>query len=107
MLSDIEANSLGVYRVKDIQKILQIGQGAIYRLIHSGEFPVIAVGRSYRIPQKDFQDWFHTNHGPIRRSKKSQEVITFPDVERDPSCILSKIRMGELSIDDSKTRKHR
>ena len=54
-MNDLEAQFLGVYRVKDIQKILQIGQVAAYRFIYSGEFPVIAVGRSYRIPQKEFR----------------------------------------------------
>ena len=34
-----------VLKVKDVQSILQIGQVAAYRLIHSGEFPVIRVGR--------------------------------------------------------------
>ncbi len=66
MLSDMEAQFLGVYRVKDIQEILQIGQVAAYRLIHSGDFPVIAVGRSYRIPRKEFHEWLHRNRGPVK-----------------------------------------
>ena len=38
-----------VLKVKDVQSILQIGQVAAYRLIHSGEFPVIRVeiGRAH------------------------------------------------------------
>ncbi len=54
-----------VLRVKDVQEILQIGQVAAYRLIHSGEFPVIRVGRSYRIPEEEFYLWMRTNFGPV------------------------------------------
>ena len=41
MLSDMEAQFLGVYRVKDIQEILQIGQVAAYRLIHRDRKSVV------------------------------------------------------------------
>ena len=86
-----------VLKVKDVQSILQIGQVAAYRLIHSGEFPVIRVGRSYRIPEEEFYLWMRTNFGqvsyqsahsfPIAAGRNSASVI-------DNSCILTKLKTG-------------
>ena len=95
MLSDMEAQFLGVYRVKDIQEILQIGQVAAYRLIHSGDFPVIAVGRSYRIPRKEF----HERHrGPVKYRGSGPNAVVSSAVKPDPSCLLSRIKNGEIRI---------
>lgn len=95
-MSGLEAQFLGVYRVKDIQEILQIGQVAAYRLIHSGEFPVIAVGRSYRIPQKEFHEWLHRNRGPVKYGRRNHTAVVFSAVESDPFCILSRIKNGDV-----------
>lgn len=43
--------------VKDIQGILRIGQVSAYQLIHRPDFPVIKIGRSYRIPSDAFFEW--------------------------------------------------
>ena len=95
-MNDLEAQFLGVYRVKDIQKILQIGQVAAYRPIHSGEFPVIAVGRSYRIPQKEFHEWLHRNRSPVKYSGQGHTTVAFPASEIDPFCLLSRIKNGDI-----------
>ena len=89
-----------VLKVKDVQSILQIGQVAAYRLIHSGEFPVIRVGRSYRIPEEEFYLWMRTNFGPvsypgsapipIAAGKRSTAVV-------DDSCILLKLKTGGVT----------
>ncbi len=98
MLSDMESQFLGVYRVKDIQEILQIGQVAAYRLIHSGDFPVIAVGRNYRIPRKESHEWLHRNCGPVRYSGQGPNAVASSAVKPDPSCLLSRIKNGEIRI---------
>ena len=98
MLSDMEAQFLDVYRVKDIQEILQIGQVAAYRLIHSGDFPVIAVGRSYRIPRKEFHEWLHRNRGPVKYRGSGPNTVVSSAVKPDPSCLLSRIKNGEIRI---------
>ena len=82
-----------VLKVKDVQSILQIGQVAAYRLIHSGEFPVIRVGRSYRIPEEEFYLLMRTNFGPV--SYPGSAPIPISTVKRstavvDDSCILTK-----------------
>lgn len=50
-------------RVKDIQKILGIGQVSAYNLIHSNSFPVTKIGKNYRIPQKPFFQWMERQEG--------------------------------------------
>ena len=81
-MNDLEAQFLGVYRVKDIQ--------------NSGEFPVIAVGRSYRIPQKEFHEWLHRNRSPVKYSGQGHTTVAFPASEIDPFCLLSRIKNGDI-----------
>lgn len=47
--------------VKEIQSILKIGLNSAYNLIHSKAFPVIRIGRSYRIPRASFYAWLETS----------------------------------------------
>ena len=54
---DTERNK-PVLTVGDIQRILQIGRNSAYTLLHSAVFPVIVIGRSFRIPSEPFFAWF-------------------------------------------------
>ncbi len=87
-----------VLRVKDVQEILQIGQVAAYRLIHSGEFPVIRVGRSYRIPAEEFYLWMRTNFGPVSYSSPLAPSIPAAKSHLTPaidgSSILYQLKTG-------------
>ena len=47
--------------VKEVQDMLRISQVTAYNLIHSGSFPVIKIGRSYRIPKEPFSLWLRGN----------------------------------------------
>lgn len=90
-----------VLKVKDIQQILQIGRVAAYRLIHTGAFPVIRVGRSYRIPEEEFLCWMRTNFGPVPYPI-SLSVSSLPLAGRnsvpaiDESSILGQLRTGGM-----------
>lgn len=90
-----------VLKVKDIQQILQIGRVAAYRLIHTGAFPVIRVGHSYRIPEEEFLCWIRTNFGPapypIPTTAPSLLLAgrnSIPAV--DGSSILDQLRTGGM-----------
>lgn len=48
-----------VYTVKDIQEILNIGKNTAYQLINSNPFPVIRIGKTYRIPKEAFDRWLN------------------------------------------------
>lgn len=47
-----------VLKVEDIQKFLTIGRNQAYDLCNSGQFHVVKVGRSIKIPKEPFVNWF-------------------------------------------------
>ena len=47
------------FTVKEIQNILRIGQVTAYQLVHTPGFPVVKIGRAYRIPRAGFYDWLN------------------------------------------------
>lgn len=51
--------------LKEMQDVLQIGTNSAYALIHSHAFPVIKIGRSYRIPAEPFYDWLNHSNAVI------------------------------------------
>ena len=51
-----------VLTVKEVQHILRIGQVNAYQLIRTPGFPVIKIGRAYRIPRDSFFQWLNNQH---------------------------------------------
>ncbi|MFD5022233.1 helix-turn-helix domain-containing protein [Paenibacillus sp. NPDC058367] len=47
-----------VLKVEDIQKFLTIGRNQAYDLCNSGQFHVVKIGRSIKIPKEPFVIWF-------------------------------------------------
>lgn len=45
------------YTVKDLQSLLNISKNTAYKLVVSGAFPVLKIGRTYRIPREGFHKW--------------------------------------------------
>lgn len=46
-----------ILTVEEMRKVLKIGANSAYNLIHSGSFPVIKIGQTYRIPAGPFYAW--------------------------------------------------
>ena len=46
-----------ILTVEEMRQILKIGTNSAYNLIHSGAFPVIKIGQTYRIPAGPFYEW--------------------------------------------------
>lgn len=46
-----------ILTVEEMRQILKIGTNSAYNLIHSGAFPVIKIGQTYRIPAEPFYAW--------------------------------------------------
>lgn len=46
-----------ILTVDEVRQILKIGTNSAYNLIHSGMFPVIKIGQTYRIPAGPFYTW--------------------------------------------------
>ncbi len=49
-----------ILRIKDVQKMLNIGRNKVYELLKSGEIKSIRIGNKYIIPKKSVID-FVTN----------------------------------------------
>lgn len=76
--------------VKDVQEILRIGQVSAYALVRSNVFPVVRVGRSYRVPQEAFIRWMQSASAPMNvcAAKTNNTAVA------DKTCILTKIKNG-------------
>lgn len=75
--------------VKDVQEILRIGQVSAYALVRSNVFPVVRVGRSYRVPQEAFIQWMRS------ASVSSSDAVKMNNAAlADNTCILSKMKNG-------------
>jgi excisionase family DNA binding protein len=59
-----------ILTVEEMRQILKIGTNSAYNLIHSGAFPVIRIGQTYRIPAEPFYAWLG-NPGAAVHSVKS------------------------------------
>lgn len=59
-----------ILTVEEMRQILKIGTNSAYNLIHSGAFPVIRIGQTYRIPAEPFYAWLG-NPGVAVHSVKS------------------------------------
>ncbi|TDA67705.1 MAG: DNA-binding protein [Clostridia bacterium] len=44
-------------RVEDVAKLLQIGRNSAYDLCHRRGFPVVRVGRIFRVPKDGLKKW--------------------------------------------------
>lgn len=57
-------------KVKDIQHICNISRSEAYKLVNSGEFPIVRIGRAIRIPRLKFEEWLQKNKKWYHKSKK-------------------------------------
>lgn len=46
---------------KQVQDILQIGRGKMYKLINNNQLKVLRIGREYRIPKAYLLDYLNEN----------------------------------------------
>ena len=53
------AVKLEVYSYKDIMTMLGIGKNQAYLLIKSGKFPIIRIGKTYKVSKQVFDLWLH------------------------------------------------
>lgn len=58
----VDKAGAGMMTVCEIKEYLHIGTNAAYNLIHSNSFPVIRIGRLYRVPREKFYEWVRQAH---------------------------------------------
>ncbi|MCL6449058.1 MAG: helix-turn-helix domain-containing protein [Armatimonadetes bacterium] len=44
-------------KAKEVQKILDVSKGKMYELLNSKDFPVVKVGRCFRVPRDGLKAW--------------------------------------------------
>ncbi|HZG87294.1 helix-turn-helix domain-containing protein [Paenibacillus sp.] len=52
-----------VLDVTEVQEIMRVGRDSAYRLMRSGEFKVIRVGKQLRVAKSVFAEYLARNHG--------------------------------------------
>lgn len=60
--------------VKDIQNIFNIGREKAIALIKSDGFPVIKIGRTYRIDSVKLEDWITEHEGQTVITEKRNDI---------------------------------
>jgi excisionase family DNA binding protein len=43
--------------VAEVATVMRVSKMTVYRLVHSGELPAVRVGRSFRVPEKDVDEY--------------------------------------------------
>ena len=51
-----------VYAPMELKEILGIGKNATYKLIKSGAFPTIKIGKRIVIPKEPFHEWLNSGN---------------------------------------------
>lgn len=50
-------DSAAYMKVPDIQKDLNISMSEAYELVSSGRIPHIRIGKLYRVPRREYEQW--------------------------------------------------
>ena len=50
------------YTVQNLQDILGVSRGSVYRLLKRNEFRWIRISTGYRIPRKSFDEWLESGN---------------------------------------------
>ncbi len=43
--------------IAEVATMMRVSKMTVYRLVHSGELPAVRVGRSFRVPEGDVDDY--------------------------------------------------
>ncbi len=59
MSSNLDGNISEVkfLTVAEVAAVMRVSKMTVYRLVHSGELPAVRVGRSFRVSEKDVNDY--------------------------------------------------
>jgi excisionase family DNA binding protein len=52
-------------RTKDIQKLIDVDRSTIYRMAEDGRIPAIKVGRQWRFPEDQIEEWLASNSSSV------------------------------------------
>ena len=61
--SEVRERNKDIIGLKDIYEILPFGKKKILKLIHSGELPVVKIGRTYITTKEQLIKWIESHLG--------------------------------------------
>jgi excisionase family DNA binding protein len=47
--------------VAEVAAVMRVSKMTVYRLVHSGELPAVRVGRSFRVSEKDVNEYLKSS----------------------------------------------
>ncbi len=48
--------------VAEVAQVMRVSKMTVYRLVHSGELPAVRVGRSFRVTEKDVDEYLKNSY---------------------------------------------
>jgi excisionase family DNA binding protein len=48
--------------VAEVAAMMRVSKMTVYRLVHSGELPAVRVGRSFRVPEDEVNDYLRKSY---------------------------------------------
>ncbi len=65
---------------KDVQDLLQVDRSTVYRMAEAGRLPAIKVGKQWRFPAAQIEEWMTTQMGlPFAALACRAIIFTAPD----------------------------
>lgn len=47
--------------IAEVASVMRVSKMTVYRLVHGGELPAVRVGRSFRVSEKDVNDYLRNS----------------------------------------------
>jgi len=48
--------------IAEVASVMRVSKMTVYRLVHSGELPAVRVGRSFRVPEDDVNEYLRKSY---------------------------------------------
>lgn len=48
--------------VAEVAEVMRVSKMTVYRLVHSGELPAVRVGRSFRVPEDEVNEYLRKSY---------------------------------------------
>ncbi len=71
---------------KDVQEMLQVDRSTVYRMAEAGQIPALKVGKQWRFPVDQIDNWFQSQMGatPVTMSPWRGTAVSHPDTANHP-----------------------
>ena len=57
MVKPADMSEVKFLTIAEVAEIMRVSKMTVYRLVHGGELPAVRVGRSFRVPETDVDEY--------------------------------------------------